>query len=241
MVGTGNGITVGGDPANTGSSTTPNYATLIGGLNSVINLKTTPRKGNTNILSRPTITTTHNKEAKIFVGQTRPTITGSTSSNAASGANNAFTTSNITQQEVGITITVKPLIGNDGSVQLDLKQEISDVGDPVTIDGNVQNVILKRTTSSFITAKSGEILVLGGLQKQSNTRSTSRLGPIPFLGDLLGTRTRSQDSTELVFFIRPVVLTNTAEDNAPALNDIEQFPKKHREAVKEALGLQPKP
>ena len=238
MVGTGNGITVGGDPANTTSSSTPNYATLLNGLNSVINLKSTPRKGNTIILSRPTITTTHNKEATIFVGQTRPTITGSTSSNAATGASNAYTTSNITQQAVGITITVKPLIGNDGSVQLDLKQEISDVGEKVSIDGNDQNVILQRKTSSFITARSGQILVLGGLQKQSTTRSSSRLGPIPFLGDLLGTRTRGQERTELVFFIRPVVLNNTDEDNAPALNEVEQFPKKQRELVKEALGLQ---
>lgn len=226
-------------PAAAGATTGSGFATLAGNLNAVINIKTTPRKGNTTILSRPTITTTHNKEAKIFVGQTRPTITGSTSSNASIGAANPYTTSNISQQEIGITITVKPLIGNDGSVQLDLKQEISDVGDPVTIDGNVQNVILKRTTSSFITAQSGEILVLGGLQKKSNTRSTSRLGPIPILGDLFGSRSRSEDRTELVFFLRPVVLTNTPADNAPALKQVESFPKDQRKRVETALGIEP--
>ena len=229
-------------PAATGAITGTGFATLAGNLNAVINVKTTPRKGNTTILSRPTITTTHNKEAKIFVGQTRPTVTGTTSSNAAVGSSNPYTTSNISQQEVGITITVKPLIGNDGSVQLDLKQEISDVGaEVITIDSNNQNVILKRTTSQFITAKSGEILVLGGLQKKSSSRSTSRLGPIPFLGDLFGSRSRSEDRTELVFFLRPVVLSNTPADNAPALNEVEQFPAKHREEVKKILGAQPQP
>ncbi|HEY8932110.1 MAG TPA: type II secretory pathway, component PulD, partial [Rariglobus sp.] len=122
--------------------------------------------------------------------------------------------------------TVTPLIGNDGSVQLDLQQEISDTGDPVTIDGNVQNVINKRKTESFITAQSGEILVLGGLQKKAINRSTSRLGPIPIIGDLFGKRTREERRTELIFFLRPVVLTNTSADNAGALKQVGLLPNK---------------
>ncbi len=238
------GATLGGS-AVAASGTTPassnGFATLAGGLSGIINVKTTPRKSNTTILSEPTITTTHNKEATIFVGQTRPTISSSTSSNASVGAANPYTTSSITQQEVGITITVKPLIGNDGSVQLDLTLESSALGDAVTIDGNVQNAILKRKTKSFVTAKSGEILVLGGLQQKSNIKSTSRLGAIPFLGDLLGTRSRSDIRTELIFFLRPVVLTNTPADNAPALNEVDQFPKKPRAEAQRALGVQPSP
>lgn len=239
LVGSGPGVKVTGLPGATTDAAT--YATLVGGLNAIINLSTTPRKGNTTILSRPTISTTHNKEATIFVGETIPTITGSTTSNAAIGATNPYTTSSITPQEVGIKITVKPLIGTDGSVQLDLKQEISDVGDPVTIDGNVQNIILKRTTSQFITAKSGEILVLAGLQKKTNVKSTSRLGPIPFLGDLFGTRTHKDQRDELIFFLRPTVLTNTPTDNAPAFNEVDQLPKKQRDDIKNTLGLPTEP
>ena len=166
-----------------------------------------------------------------------PTISQSTTNTAAATTLSGYNTSSITQQEVGIKITVKPLIGNDGSVQLDLKQEISDVGPEVTIDNNKQNVILKRTTSSFITAKSGEILVLGGLQKKSNKKSTNRLGPIPILGDLLGSRSRSEERTELVFFLRPIVLTNTVADNSEAYKRLEELPKKPREEVKQELGL----
>lgn len=226
-------------PGNTGAS--PDYATLVGGLNSILSITTTPRKDNTTILSVPTITTTHNKEAKIFVGETRPTITGSTTSTATSGTN-PYQTSSITQAEIGLTITVKPLIGPDGSVQLDLKQEISEAGPEVKIDQNVQNIILKRNTSQFITAKSGEILVLGGLQKKSNTHTTSRLGPIPFLGDLFGRRSRTEVRNELIFFLRPTVLTNTPVDNAAAYSEVDKLPeKKHREAIKKALGTQPSP
>lgn len=194
-------------------------------LSGVIGLSSKNPKASANLLSVPTITTTHNKEAIIFVGETRPTINSVTSSTAGQATVGA-TTSSITQQEIGLTITVKPLIGNDGSVQLDLKQELSDTGDPVTIDGNVQNVINKRRTQSFITAKSGEILVLGGLQKKTNKRSSSRFGPFPFIGDLLGARTRDELRTELIFFLRPIVLTNTAADNISALKQVDEFPNK---------------
>ncbi|MFA6959333.1 MAG: secretin N-terminal domain-containing protein [Opitutaceae bacterium] len=215
-----------------GSGTTVTNGTIAYNSNGSVDLAatigftTTPRKGTTSILSVPTITTTHNKEASIFVGETRPTITGITTSTASSATTAGTTSSTVSQQEIGITITVTPLIGNDGSVQLDLKQEISDTGDPVTIDGNVQNVINKRKTQSFITAKSGDILVLGGLQKKATTRSTSRLGPIPFIGDLFGTRTHEDRRTELIFFLRPTILTNTTVDNAPALNQVDQLPNK---------------
>jgi len=213
-----------------------------GSLSGVVNLATNPRKNDSTILSQPTITTTHNKESTLFVGETIPTITGTTSSNASTGASNPYTTSSITQQEVGITVTVKPLIGTDGSVQLDIKIEISDVGDPVTIDGNVQNIILKRKTDQFITAQSGEIIVLGGLQRKSNLKGTSRLGPIPVLGDLLGTRTTDNQRTELIFFLRPTVLTNTPADNVSAMQQVEQMPKVPQAQVKEALQeAKPKP
>ena len=204
-------------------------------LAATIKLSTTPRKSNTTVLSVPSITTTHNKEAKIFVGSTRPTITSNTSSIAGSPqVSPGYNTSSVSQQEVGITITVKPLIGNDGTVQLDLKQEISDVGAEVKLGTDfVQNEINKRSTESFITAKSGEILVLGGLQKKTNSRSTNRLGPIPFIGDLLGRRTRSETRTELIFFLRPTVLTNTMADNAPAMKQLQELP--NQDAVRKHL------
>jgi general secretion pathway protein D len=242
LVGTAAGVSVTGLPSANSTTDTVDYATLVGGLNAIINVSSSPRKDNTTILSVPTITTTHNKEAKIFVGETRPTITGSTSSTAASTTGSPYTTSSITQQEIGLTITVKPLIGNDGSVQLDLKQEISEAGPEVKIDNNIQNVILKRTTSQFITAKSGEILVLGGLQKKSNGKTSNRLGPIPFLGDLFGRRTRTETRNELIFFLRPIVLTNTPADNVAAYEEMNHLPdQKHRKEVKNALGLPESP
>jgi general secretion pathway protein D len=203
-------------------------------LSATLALSSNPRKSNTNILSVPNIVTTHNKEANIFVGESRPVIssyqnTGTTNVNVGAGYQ-----SNVTYKEVGIRLTVKPLIGNDGSVQLDIKQEVNDILGEVLIDGNSQPIIGSRTTESFVSAQSGEIVVLGGLQRKTVSKSTSRLAGIPLIGDLLGKRSRENTRTDLVFFLRPYVLSNTAADNAEALSRLELSPQ--REEVKSALS-----
>jgi general secretion pathway protein D len=205
-------------------------------LTAAIGLSTTPRKNNTTILSVPTIVTSHNKEAEIFVGETRPVISGTTSS-ASGGSTGLTTSSTVTQQEIGIRLKVTPLIGPDGSVQMEIEQEVEDVLGTVTIDGNEQPRIGRRTTTSFVSAANGDIIVLGGLQRDSNSKTTSRLGPIPFLGDLFGRRTRSKSRTELIFFLRPVVLTNTAVDNAEIIKRLESNPQ--GKAIRSVIDTRP--
>jgi general secretion pathway protein D len=211
-------------------------------LTATIGLSTTPRKTNAIILSQPNIMTTHNKEGKIFVGETRPTISsylndGTTGTTGGLGGGYRST---VGQQKIGIELTVKPLIGTDGSVQLEIKQVVEDVLGEIEIDGNLQPRVGNRETESFVSARSGEIIVIGGLQRTSKTKRTNRLGPIPFLGDLFGSRSRENTRTDLVFFLRPTVLTNTPADNAAALEQLEKFPEKQREPVREALKLGPK-
>jgi general secretion pathway protein D len=223
--GSGPGFGVSGPPGATGFATLTRLATGGTDLAATLNLSTTPRKSNTNILSVPNIVTSHNKEATIFVGESRPVITsyqntGTTTGNVAAGY-----TSNVTYKDIGIKLDVKPLIGNDGSVQLDIKQEVNDILDNVTLDGNSQPVIGSRTTESFVSVNSGEIIVLGGLQRKSSTRSTSRLGGIPIIGDLFGSRSRDVTRTDLVFFLRPYVLTNTEADNTEALERLKASPQ----------------
>src|SRR5690606_24253736 len=165
------GIGADGDPA--GFATSTGYGQ---NLTAAIGLSTTPRKDNATILSVPTIVTSHNKEAEIFVGETRPVISGTTST--ASGSTSGLTTSStVTQQEIGIRLKVTPLIGPDGSVQLEVEQEVEDVLGTVIIDGNEQPRIGRRTTNSVVSANDGDIIVLGGLQRDRNSRTTSRLGP----------------------------------------------------------------
>ena len=210
-------------------------------LAALIALSTTPRKSNANILSVPTILTTHGKEGKIFVGESRPMISSYLNDNSSVGGNTigGGYRSTVNSKDIGIQLSVKPLIGNDGSVQLEIKQEVNDILGDITIDGNPQPRIGKRSTESFVTAQSGEIIVLGGMQRTSESRSTSRLGPIPIIGDLLGSRSSEKTRTDLVFFLRPIILTNTSADNAPALERVEQFPVEQRDQVKSVIAPLP--
>ncbi len=193
-------------------------------LAATLNLGTTPRKSTTNILSVPNIVTTHNKEANIFVGESRPVIS-SYQNTPTTGTVGTGYTSNVNYRDIGIRLTVKPLIGNDGSVQLEIKQEVNDILGDVLIDGNAQPIIGSRTTESFVSVGSGEIVVLGGLQRKSLSRSTSRLAGIPIIGDLLGKRSRDNTRTDLVFFLRPYVLTNTPADNKEAMERLKLSPQ----------------
>jgi general secretion pathway protein D len=189
-----------------------------------ISLGTTPRKSFANILQTPSILTTHNKEAEIFVGETRPVISGTTS--GSSGAATGLTSSStVTQQEIGIRLRVLPLIGSSGDVQLEIEQEVEDVLGTVKIDNNEQPRIGRRTTTSYVSARNGDIIVLGGLQRASESKTTSRLGPIPWIGDLFGARSRTKGRTELIFFLRPTILTNTYLDNVEAMKRIDSTPQ----------------
>lgn len=223
VVGSAVGIGVNGGAA--GSFATITRGGTVTGpwdLAGVVTLNSTERKNNTVILSRPSITTSHAKEAEVFVGETRPVVSGTVVSGIGGGA-----TSMTTQLEIGIKLTVTPLIGDDGSVQLDIQQAVDEVApNAIEIDGNEQPIIFKRTTKSFVSVKSGEIIVLGGLQRQGSTRNSSRLGPIPIIGDLLGGRQRRTSKTELIFFLQPFVLTNTPADNASAMQRVDTLPQR---------------
>jgi general secretion pathway protein D len=215
-----NGTIVGGSVAGTGGVGQA-LVTADGNLTGLISLNTSPRKNDTKILSVPAVTTTHNKEATIFVGESRPVITGS-----STAATTGQVTSTVSQRDIGINLKVLPLIGKDGSVQLQVSQSVEDILGEVTLDGNQQPIIGRRTTDSFVSARSGEVVVLGGLQRRQQTKQTNRLGPIPFLGDLLGSSKDQDTRTELVIFLRPYVLNNSAVDNLDALSRVDASPMK---------------
>ncbi len=235
------GFSGSGPGVNITNGTLVNPTTGARDLAATLGLSSTPRKTNTNILSVPNIVTTHNKEATIFVGDSLPVVSNYLNNGSVggttTGVNNAFS-SNVTYRDIGIRLTVKPLIGNDGSVQLDIKLEVSDNNGDVLIGGNPQPKIGTRTTESFVSVGSGDIVVLGGLQKKKLSRSTSRLAGIPIIGDLLGSRSRENIRSDLVFFLRPYVLTNTPADNAEALERLKLSPQ--REDVQSVLkGVAP--
>jgi general secretion pathway protein D len=222
------GATTGASVAG-GTVTRPGGTAVVSGpwdLAAEIAISTTPRKRNNAITTVPTIVTSHGKQAKFFNGETRPVVTGTIQS-AAGVSTGLSSSSTVTQQSIGTTLTVTPFIGIDGSVQLDMVQSVEDVTGEVLVDQNKQYIIGKRESTNYVTAKSGDIIVISGFRKNSSLKSTSRLGPIPFIGDLFGSRSQGTTNSELVFFLRPTVLSNTpAIDNADALRRIDAWPSR---------------
>jgi general secretion pathway protein D len=198
-----------------------------------ISLNTTPRKRQNAITTVPTVVTSHGKQAKFFNGETRPVVTGTIQS-AAGVSTGLASSSTVTQQQIGTTLTVTPFIGIDGAVQLDMVQSVEDVTGEVLVDQNKQYVIGRRESTNYVSAKSGDIIVIGGFRKKSKLSSASRFGPIPIIGDLLGSRSKGDTMSELVFFVRPVVLANIpAVDNADAMRRIDGWPS--RDEVKKEI------
>ena len=185
-------------------------------------------KSDLKVLSSPTIVTTHNNEAEIIVGQSQPIITGSTSTpNSGSGGGNT-TSSTVTYKDIAIDLKVTPLIGEDGNIQLTIDQQVNDILGSVTVDGNDQPIIGKREAKSFINVHDGEMIVLGGLQRTKHLKTRGKLGfifEIPGISQLLGPRTKTEERTELLLFIRPHVLP-PAIGTAQARSEIDRLSSK---------------
>lgn len=162
--------------------------------------------GGGNVLSTPNILTLDNEEAKIIVGNNVPFITGTQSS---TGNNpNPFTT--VERKDVGIQLRVKPQVSEGGAITMQLYQEISNVVTNTDIQtGNAGLVTRKRSIESKILVDDGQIIVIGGLIENTLDQTSSKvplLGDIPFLGNLFKYETRNHKRTNLMVFLRPVIL-----------------------------------
>ena len=156
------------------------------------------------ILQRPRIQTSHAVEANLFVGQTRPYPTGVSS--GGFGGNY----SSIQQLQIGVTLSVLPLINAEGLVVLDIKQKIQDVGEEVAI-ANVGNVpsTIDREANCKVAVRDGETVMVGGMISSSKSDTKSGvpiLKDIPFLGALFRTTRNLDTRKEIVILVRPTVL-----------------------------------
>ena len=169
-------------------------------------------KGDGNILSTPTLLTLDNEEARIVIGQNVPFVTGSFTNTGGgnSGAVNPFQT--IERKDVGLTLRVKPQISENGTVKMQIFQEVSSVD--AASRGSASGLITnKRSIESNVLVDDGAIVVLGGLLQDEYSGSQEKvpgLGDIPLFGNLFKAETRSRKKTNLMVFLRPVVVRDAA-------------------------------
>ncbi len=177
------------------------------------------------VLSSPTIVTTHNKEAEINISQSLPIITSSMSDITSIST----TRSSVSYKDIGIKLLVTPLVGSNGSIQLKIDQSVDSISGYTTIDGNQQPVISKRKATSFVSAKSEEVIVLAGLQQVD---AAEMKGAVWLLSDIFRPSKNEYKRRELIIFIRPRVVGSLAVNdilmdsdakNSPAREQIESF------------------
>ena len=173
----------------------------------------------TNILSTPNLVTLDNEEAKIVVGQNVPFVTGQYT-NTGTGTTSPFQT--IERKDVGITLRIKPQIGEDGTVRMTIFQESSSVASTTAVGtSNAGPTTNKRSIESTVVVDDGQIIVLGGLIEDtydSNRSKVPLLGDIPYLGALFRSESRTHKKTNLMVFLRPVVMRDKSSSNRLSLD-----------------------
>lgn len=159
----------------------------------------------TNILSTPNLVTLDNEEAKIVIGRNLPFITGQYT-NTGGGTTPANPFQTIERQDVGLTLKIKPQITEGGVVRLQIYQEASSVVGSIDNAGPITN---KRSIESTVLIDDGAIIALGGLVEdsyESGEEKVPLLGDIPLAGNLFRYDSRKRTKTNLVVFLRPVIL-----------------------------------
>ncbi len=185
--------------------------------------------GDVTVLSAPTIMTTHNREARIEVAETRPIVTGSVINNDANA-----TRSTVDFRDIGIELTVKPLIAETGVIQMEITQTVENVVDIISgssnPDLNGQPIIGTREAESFVSVEDQEIIILGGLQERQRQLEKNKLailGDLPVLGEWLFTRKENEIRTrELLIFIKPNVMLSPDQATRDAESRLELLDEK---------------
>ncbi|MEZ5659288.1 MAG: type II secretion system secretin GspD [Burkholderiaceae bacterium] len=200
----GQGINVG---VVNGTTTIPGVTGEI--LNLPLLARALESQADANILATPNLLTLDNEEARIIIGQNVPFVTGQYTSNNTGATVNPFQT--IERRDVGTTLKVRPQVSESGSVKLEIFQEVSSVLTATVASDIITN---RRAIETNVLVDDGQIVVLGGLIEErieGGEQKVPILGDIPVLGGLFRYDSRNRKKTNLLVFLRPVVLRDAAD------------------------------
>jgi general secretion pathway protein D len=197
-------------------SESPRGPPVSGGLNAIVGNGVLPRVvinalhslTDVRILSNPSLVVVDNGEATLEVGDQVPIATGSAT---VLSTNNAVVNT-VDYKNTGIILHVQPQVNSNGSVLLNIDQEISAVQPVTGASTNTPNLtptISQRKVSSEIAVVSGQTVLLAGLIQDQQDKSRAGipiLNQLPYVGAAFGTTGTSQVRTELIIFIRPQII-----------------------------------
>jgi len=158
------------------------------------------------ILSTPSIMAAENKQSTILIGQNVPFITGQFSTDSDAGQT-PFQT--IKREDLGTKLVLKPRIGPQDAITMQIFQEVSRIDQTATGLSDVATV--KREIQTVVTAEPGETIAIGGLRVEQEEIAISKipfLGDLPIIGGGFRQETTNSVSRNLVIFLRPTLVTD---------------------------------
>ena len=180
--------------------------------------------GDVNVLSSPRISTVNNQKAVIKVGTDEYFVTDiSNDVTSSSTATSQSPEISLTPFFSGIALDVTPHIGDNDEVVLHVHPTITEVEERVKDIGIGELVVSLplafstiRETDSVIKAKSGQVVVIGGLMQEktnANTAGVPYLSNIPYLGNMFKQKRDLTVKSELVIMLKPVVVSSDTWQN----------------------------
>jgi general secretion pathway protein D len=181
--------------------------------------------GTTKVLSSPRVSVMNNQSAllKVVENYVYFSVKADTTTTANVGTTTTYTT---TPQSVsvGLVVSVTPQISDGDAVTLNVRPTITTVArevpdpNPDLKKNNISNlvpVIRTREIESVMRVASGNIAILGGLMEDKIDYQNQRvplLGQVPLAGELVNNRNNAAQKTELIIFLRPVVIKDASLD-----------------------------
>ncbi len=166
-------------------------------------------KSNVNILATPHVLAVDNREATILIGEEIPILTSTQQSTLAL----SNIVSSIQYRDTGTILTILPQVNSAGLVNMEIKQEVSNVGVTSFGDTNTPS-FTSRVAETTVVVRDRESILIGGIidERVERTRSgVPFLMDVPVLGRLFRMEQDKRERTELVILITPYVIRDRNE------------------------------
>lgn len=201
----------------------PGFSFLFGNAGSLTGvLNALEGKTKVNVVSAPKLLVINNQTANLQVGNQVPILTQSSTSTVGE---NSPVINGIEYRDTGVILNVTPRVNSSGLVLLDIEQEVSDVLPARASGSGIDSpVISTRKVSTSVAVQDGEVLALGGLIRNIQSRDKAGipfLSQIPIIGGLFGRQVEETDKIELVILLKPRVI-RTVDDARAATEELRQ-------------------
>lgn len=188
-----------------------------------ISIRMLEQFGNTRVLSSPKLMALNNQTALLKVVDNVVYFTITQQASQAQTSNIITITSQPNTVAVGVVVSLTPQVHENGNVTLTVRPTISRVlrfvRDPnpaLTAAPNLVPELAVREMESVLQLTSGQTAILGGLMQDDVQRDRDQVpyaGSLPRVGDLFAYRNENVTKSELVIFIRPIVVSNPSLDS----------------------------